>query len=78
MTDRADKDGGFETFDAVAGLQGGNPAPVGLVPLRRRQFGVETDVAAHVVFERDRLQIIEEFLALREVTGPLVSRAERE
>src|ERR1700716_3224793 len=35
-------------------------------------------MAANVVFERDPLEIIKEFLALRKVTGPLVSGAERE
>jgi hypothetical protein len=33
LTDGADEHGGFESFPAVAGLQGRNPAPFALVPL---------------------------------------------
>ena len=33
---------------------------------------------ANVVFERDLLEIVEQFLALGEIARPLISRAERE
>src|SRR5216684_4362225 len=78
LADRADQDRRLEIFHALVGFQRRDPAALGLVPARRRQSGVEADVAANVMFERDLLEIIQQFFALREITGPVVARAERE
>src|SRR5207237_10517316 len=63
---------------AISGLQGGDPAPLVLVPARRFQFGVEAEMLSDVVFERDLLEVIEQFLALGEITRPRDACAERE
>ncbi len=78
LADRADQDRRLEFFHALVGFERRDPAAPGLVPARRRQSGVEADVAANVMFERDLLEIVQQFFALREITGPVVACAERE
>src|SRR5216683_1333221 len=78
LADRADQDRRLEILHALVGFQRRDPAASGLIPARRGQSGVEADVAANVMFERDLLEIVQQFFALREITGPVVARAERE
>ena len=78
LADRADQRGRFEDLLAIGGLERRNPAPLALIPARRRQFGVEAEMLSDVVFERDLLEVVEQFLALGEVARPRISRAERE
>src|SRR6266446_6116185 len=78
LTDCADECGRFKDLLAIGGLERRNPAPLALIPARRRQLGVEPEMLSDVVFERDLLEVVEQFLALGEVAGPWIARAERE
>src|SRR4051794_11112695 len=78
LADRADQRRRFKYLLAIGGLQCRGPAPLVLVPARRRQFGVEAEMLADVVFERDLLEVIEQLLALGEIARPRVARTERE
>ena len=77
LTDRTDERRRLEIFQTVAGFETGNPATFGFVPARCGQPRIETDMAADVVLDRDLLEVGEQFFAWREITGPLVSGAER-
>src|SRR5436190_14747035 len=77
LADRADKRRRFKDLLAIAGVQRGDPALLVLVPARRFQFGVEAEMLSDVVFERDLLEVIEQFLALGEIARPRIARAER-
>src|SRR5437762_7243029 len=77
LTDRTDERRRLKICQAVAGFETGNPATFGFVPARCGQPRIETDMAADVVLDRDLLEVGEQFFAWREITGPLVSGAER-
>src|SRR5437868_14494954 len=78
LADRADQRCRFKYLLAIGGLQRGDPAPLVLVPARRHQFSVETEMLSNVVFERDFLEIVEQFLALGKIACPRIPMAERE
>src|ERR1700682_2784061 len=77
LADGAYKRGRFENIFAIFGFQRRNPAPFAFVPPRRRELRAETYVAANIVFQRYLPEIVEQFLALREIAGPWVARTER-
>src|SRR6185312_16307724 len=78
LANRTDQRGRFKGFLAIGGPERRYPASLVFIPARRRQFGVETQMLSNVVFERDLLEVIEQFLALGEIARPWVSCAERE
>ena len=67
----------FEGLFAVLRLQRRDPAPLAVVPARRRQLGVDAQMLADAVFVRDLQEIAEQLLALAEIARPCIARAER-
>src|SRR5581483_596032 len=76
LADCADEHRRFDSLFAIFGVQRRNPAPFALIPARRYQLRIEAQMLANAVLRGDLLQIVQQFLALAEITGPGVARPE--
>ena len=76
LADGADEDGRGYFLRPIRRFKRRDPAFCRLVPVRRGQAGVEPDVFANAELVGNVLQVIEDFLLLREISGPAVTRAE--